>query len=137
LQRGLAVYGDKIGYAADLAGALDNLSHGPTGVSVASGATTQGPSPSASPSSPSSTTPTSPTSPKPSSTPSSSTPPNAQAILTQLNTAFERLQDAYKSGDLAKIGQAQAEVQRLTQQYLNLINKSTSPGTSPSPTPTR
>jgi uncharacterized protein len=134
LQRVLAVYGDKIGYAADLAGALDNLSHGPTGVSVASGATTQGPSPSASPSSPSSSPPTS---PKPSSTPSSSTPPNAQAILTQLNDAFGRLQAAYKSGDLARIGQAQAEVQRLTQKYLDLINKSTSPGASPSPTATR
>src|SRR5262249_57534230 len=83
--------------------------------------------------------------PPPSSTmpPSSSTPQapppanNAQAILTQLNTAFERLQAAYKTGDLAKIGQAQAEVQRLTQEYINLISKSASPSKPPSPTPPR
>jgi uncharacterized membrane protein (UPF0182 family) len=132
LQRVLAVYGDQVGYAADLTGALDNLSHGPTGVSVASGTTTQAPSPSPSPSSPSSSTPAS---PKPSSTPSSP-PGDAQAILTQLNNAFEQLQAAYKTGDLAKIGAAQADVQRLTQEYLNLINKSTPPDKSPSPSPT-
>ncbi len=126
LQRVLVVYGDKVGYATDLAGALDNLSHGPPGVSINTG---QAVSPSQTP------TTTSPSSSSPASTskpPSSSTPPNAQAILTQLNAAFERLQAAYKSGDLAKIGQAQAEVQRLTQQYLTLL--STSPSPSPSGT---
>ena len=45
LQRVLAVYGDKIGYAADLPAALDNLSHGPTGVSLSgTGTNTTSPS---------------------------------------------------------------------------------------------
>ena len=36
------------------------------------------------------------------------------AVLAQLNDALNRLSAAYKSGDLAAIGQAQADVQRLT-----------------------
>jgi len=137
LQRVLVVYGDKVGYATGLGGALNNLSNGlPPGASInVPGQTSQ----------PSSSPPPSSSAPPPSSAkpPSSSTPPapppanNAQAILTQLNTAFERLQAAYKTGDLAKIGQAQAEVQRLTQEYINLISKSSSPSKPPSPTPTR
>ncbi|HKF30932.1 MAG TPA: UPF0182 family protein [Jatrophihabitantaceae bacterium] len=137
LQRVLVVYGDKVGYATGLGGALNNLSNGlPPGASInVPGQTSQ----------PSSSPPPSSSAPPPSSAkpPSSSTPPapppanNAQAILTQLNTAFERLQAAYKTGDLAKIGQAQAEVQRLTQEYINLISKSASPSKPPSPTPTR
>lgn len=124
LQRVLVVYGDKIGYATDLAGALDNLSHGPPGVSISTGQTSTPPSSSSPP--PSSSSP-----PSTSSPPTTTAPPpsnNAQAVLVQLNAAFGRLQDAYKSGDLAKIGQAQADVQRLTQQYLSLINTSSSPG---------
>ena len=137
LQRVLVVYGDKVGYATGLGGALNNLSNGlPPGASInVPGQTSQ----------PSSSPPPSSSAPPPSSAkpPSSSAPPapppanNAQAILTQLNTAFERLQAAYKTGDLAKIGQAQAEVQRLTQEYINLISKSSSPSKPPSPTPTR
>ena len=136
LQRVLVVYGDKVGYATGLAGALNNLSNGlPPGASInVPGQTSQ----------PSSSPPPSSSSPPPSSAkpPSSSTPApppanNAQAILTQLNAAFGRLQAAYKTGDLAKIGQAQAEVQRLTQEYINLISKSASPSKPPSPTPTR
>ena len=137
LQRVLVVYGDKVGYATGLGGALNNLSNGlPPGASInVPGQTSQ----------PSSSPPPSSSAPPPSSAkpPSSSTPPapppanNAQAILTQLNTAFERLQAAYKTGDLAKIGQAQAEVQRLTQEYINLISKSSSSSKPPSPTPTR
>jgi uncharacterized membrane protein (UPF0182 family) len=133
LQRVLVVYGDKVGYATDLQGALQNLSNGqPAGASInIPGQTSSSPPPSASSSTP---PPSSSGKPPPSSTPA---PANAQAILTQLNAAFERLQAAYKSGDLAAIGKEQANVQRLTQEYLNLINKSTSPAKSPSPTPTR
>ncbi len=131
LQRVLAVYGGKIGYDATLAGALDNLSHGPPGVNLNPNGT----------SSPTTPTPsTTPTTPAPNSStkppPSSSGSANAQAVLQQLNTAFVRLQDAYKTGDFAKIGAAQAEVQRLTEQYLGMINTSSAP-TSPKPTATR
>jgi uncharacterized membrane protein (UPF0182 family) len=134
LQRVLVVYGDKVGYATNLAGALANLSNGPPGVSInVPGQTTTQPSSSPPPSN--STPP--PSSSKPPTSSAPAPPANAQAILTQLNAAFARLQAAYKSGDLAAIGKAQADVQRLTQEYLNLINTSSSPGKPPSPTPTR
>ena len=132
LQRVLAVYGKKIGYAADLAGALDNLSHGPTGVSLPGAGSTGTPT---TPTTPSSSPPS--TSGKPSATPSTSAPANAQAVLRQLNDAFNRLQSAYRSGDFTEIGAAQAEVQRLTEQYLSLLDNSTSPSRSPSPSATR
>jgi hypothetical protein len=118
LQRVLVVYGDKVGYATDLAGALDNLSHGPPGASINTGQSVT-PTPSSTAPAPSSAS----SAPPPSSKP----PTNAQAALTQLNGAFGRLQGAYRSGDLKAIGDAQAEVQRLIQQYLKLI----------SPTPAR
>jgi hypothetical protein len=129
------VYGDKVGYATGLAGALNNLSNGlPPGASINVPGQTTTPQTSSAP--PSSSTPP-PSSAKPPSSSTPAPPPSAQAILQQLNTAFERLQAAYKSGDLAAIGAAQADVQRLTQQYLNLINKSTPASKAPSPTPTR
>ncbi len=133
LQRVLAVYGNKVGYAEDLAGALDNLSHGPPGVSLPGAGTST--TPSTSPS----------TSPTPPSSSSSAAPPpatggstGAPAVLRELNQAFLRLQDAYKTGDLAQIGAAQAEVQRLTAQYIGLLGSaSPSPSRSPSPSATR
>ena len=121
LQRVLVVYGDKVGYATNLADALDNLSHGPPGVSISTGQTVNPtPTPSQSGTSPPSTSSTA----KP---PSNAPPNNAQAVLTQLNAAFNTLQNAYKSGDFKAIGDAQAEVQRLTQQYLTLLSSSPTP----------
>jgi len=126
LQRVLVVFGDKVGYATNLADALDNLSHGPPGASINLPGQTN--------------TPTTTPPPTPSGSSSSSKPPassskpppdTAPGVLTQLNAAFNRLQDAYKSGDLAKIGTAQADVQRLTQKYLALLSS------SPTPKPTR
>ena len=59
-------------------------------------------------------------------------------MLRELNTAFLRLQDAWKTGDLAQIGAAQAEVQRLTAQYIGLLGSaSPSPSRSPSQSATR
>jgi len=121
LQRVLVVYGDKVGYATNLADALDNLSHGSPGASINTGQTVN-PTPTPSQTTGSSPPPTSSTS-KPPSTP----PNNAQAVLTQLNAAFNTLQNAYKSGDFKAIGDAQAEVQRLTQQYLTLLSSSSTP----------
>ena len=46
-------------------------------------------------------------------------------VLKQLDAAFTELQNAYKSGDLARIGKAQADVQRLTQEYLALRGSAT------------
>jgi uncharacterized membrane protein (UPF0182 family) len=135
LQRVLAVYGTRVGYAADLAGALDNLSHGPTGVSLPGAGTTTTPPPSTSPSPTNSSTPPSSTATSP---PATGGPSNAQAVLRDLNAAFLRLQDAYKTGDFAQIGAAQAEVQRLTQQYISLLGSASStPSRSPTPSATR
>jgi uncharacterized membrane protein (UPF0182 family) len=128
LQRVLVAYGDKIGYAGNLADALANLSHGSVGSPLTDGSSSGGQS-----SSPSSST-----SPPPSSSPSSSSaeptgPPitGSQAqTLQQLNAALSRLQAAYRSGDFAAIGQAQADVQRLSAAFLK--SQSSSPA---KPTP--
>ncbi len=134
LQRVLAVYGNKVGYAEDLAGALDNLSHGPPGATLPGAGTSPTPSTSPSPSS----SPAPPPSSSSAAPPSSTAPANAQAVLRELNQAFVRLQDAYKTGDFAQIGTAQAEVQRLTEQYLGLLGSaSPNPSRSPSPSSTR
>ncbi len=131
LQRVMVAYGDKIGYAANLADALDNLSHPPVGVSLLGssiggggngGSQTITPSPSPSP-------PTSSSAPSGGSTsPPISIPANQAQILTQLNAALTRLQDAYKTGDFAAIGQAQADVQRLSAAFLK--GQSATPGPS-------
>jgi len=122
LQRVLVAYGDRIGYAANLKEALANLSRPPVGISLidgSSGAQTGSPSPSTSP--PASSSPTA----EPSSPPVTGT--QAQ-LLQQLNTALTELQAAYRSGDFAAIGKAQARVQELTNAYLRA--GSSAPGTS-------
>ncbi|MEO7260335.1 MAG: UPF0182 family protein, partial [Jatrophihabitantaceae bacterium] len=112
LQRVLVAYGDKIGYAGNLADALRNLNQGTVGASLLDGGGNSGgnqtttPAPSTSPPATSAPPPSEPTSPP-------VTGSQAQT-LQQLNAALTRLQAAYRSGDFAAIGQAQADVQRLT-----------------------
>jgi len=123
LQRVLVDYGGKIGYGVTLAQALANLNDSTVGAGIVNGATSGNGS--ATP------TPTPPTSsPKPGTTPA---PPagDVGAILSQLDAAFANLQNAYKTGDLAKIGEAQAQLQALTKQYLNARAAAT-----PTPVPT-
>jgi uncharacterized membrane protein (UPF0182 family) len=135
LQRVLVTYGDKIGYGATLSAALLDITSGrEAGTSLQVGQTggnSSTPPPSSTP------TPTGPGSPSS----SSSTPPlpaSVTAVLAQLDTAFANLDAAYKTGDPVKIGQAEAEIKRLSQQYQQLRSASASP-TSPkaSPSPTR
>jgi uncharacterized membrane protein (UPF0182 family) len=128
LQRVLVVYGDKIGYGSSLADALANLSQGPVGVSISNpGSVSPSPTPSGSPA---------PTSPAPT-TSAPTTPPPLQgqaAMLAELNSAFAELQAAYKTGDFAQVGAAEAKVQQLVQQYLSAYGSaSPSPGSSASP----
>jgi len=131
LQRVLVAYGDKIGYAANLADALDNLSRGPVGVSLLNGGLgntggqTSSPAPSTSP----------PATSSPSSGPTTPPVTGSQAqLVQQLNAALAKLQTAYQSGDFAAIGQAQADVQRLTTAYLKAQSATPSkPSASPSP----
>ncbi len=138
LQRIIAVYGDQVGYGATLTDALSDFLPGHhTGQTLpgAGGSTvtpvTPSPSSSAPPSSPSSSPPSSTT----------TTAPNVDSILAQLDTAFQQLQDAYKTGDPVKVGQAEAKIQQLTNEYLSLRGTpppaSGSPSTSASKTPSR
>ena len=115
LQRVLVAYGDKVGYAANLSNALLNLSVGETGASLTTPGVTSPPDTSSPSSSSASTTPT--PSQSNTSAPPSVTPGEVQ-LLAQLDAALNRLQAAYKAGDFAAVGQAQADVQKLTAAYL-------------------
>jgi len=123
LRRVLAAYGDKIGYGETLSSALRNL----TQPVVGEGINNIG-----------STTPTStpPTAPAPSATPApSGTPQDLNAIVTQLDAAIARLEDAYRRGDLPAIGQAQVDIKRLSDLYLKARSGATA-SASPHPTTT-
>jgi uncharacterized membrane protein (UPF0182 family) len=128
LQRVLVTYGDAIGYGATLSAALSDLQPGHTvGQTLKElGATTTPPSSSSPTATPSSTGTASPTGPV-----------SKDALLAELNSAFSELQNAYKSGDFAVIGQAQAKVQKLLQQYETKYGVSASPSASPTPTGTK
>jgi uncharacterized membrane protein (UPF0182 family) len=133
LRRVLVAYGDKIGYGESLSSALRNLKQPVVGQEVGIGSLV-----------PTSEPPTS-APPATSAAPSSGSPTAATdvpAILSQLDVAFKRLQDAYKSGDFAAIGQAQADLKRLSDAYLkarpsgsSTPSTSASPAPSPSPSP--
>ncbi|MCW2490774.1 MAG: conserved rane protein of unknown function [Frankiales bacterium] len=140
LQRVLVSYGDLIGYGTSVSDAISRLSPAGQVPSLRTGQI-----PSTSP--PSGSPPTSSAPPTGSASPSTVTPvpSDINAILTQLDAALKSLQNAYKSGDFQKIGNAQAEVQRLSNLYLaqrsasssSTPNKSTpkssaSPSSSPS-----
>ncbi len=136
LQAILVNYGDEIGYGSSVSDALTHLA--PYGQVPPLRTSATGGVPPVSSTSPT-PSPTS-TSPTPSSSSPPSTPSGIDTVLRQLNDAFDRLQAAYKSGDLAAIGAAQADVQKYTSEYLNLRDKSSSTPTrsgSPSPTSTR
>jgi uncharacterized membrane protein (UPF0182 family) len=124
LQRVLVVYGnDKIGYASNLAGALSNLNDSQVGVTISNPGSNTSSSP----------PPSSSTSPPPSSStsPSTSTPPatgTVNSVLSQLDSALSKLQDDYKSGNLAAIGADQQLILDLTQQYQKLRSPTPSSG---------
>ncbi|MGI8666433.1 MAG: UPF0182 family membrane protein [Jatrophihabitans sp.] len=125
LQRVLVAFGDKIGYAASLSEALLNLGQSVVGQSLPGNqgvSTPTSPSSSSTPSSTPSATPT----PTLSSPPGTLSPSEGD-LVSQLSAALTRLQQAYKSGDFAAIGQAQADVQRLSAQ----LQKSLSPSATP------
>jgi uncharacterized membrane protein (UPF0182 family) len=100
LRRVLVAYGDKIGYGETLPSALQNLTQSVVGQGINNIG---------------STTPTS--TPPPTPAPSA-VPRDLTAIVTQLDAAIARLQDAYQRGDLPAIGQAQADIKRLSDLYL-------------------
>ena len=126
LRRVIVYFGDSIGYDATLSGALTNLT-----LQSSPGTTTPTPSGSAT------TTPSTPTTSGSSTatpTPGPVSTGNAQidSVLKQLDAAAVALTNAYKTGNLAAIGQAQADLKRLAEQYAQLRTKQSA---SPSPTP--
>jgi uncharacterized membrane protein (UPF0182 family) len=137
LQRVLVTYGDKIGYGATLAAALDDIRLGrSTGASIDALGQTTGTGGTKTPTAPnpsSSATPTAPTSPGTSAgtTPAggSTTPATTvQGVIAQLGQARADLDAAYGTKDPVKIAQAQAREQALVDQLLQL-------GASATPTP--
>ncbi len=139
LQRVLVTYGDKIGYGATLADALDDIRLGrSTGASIgALGQTTTagGKTPTApNPSSTASSTPTS--------TPSSSTPSttpagtgSVQQLLVQLDQAVTARNAAYDSHNADRIAAAEAKVQKIADQLV--AAQSASPSSTPKASPTK
>jgi uncharacterized membrane protein (UPF0182 family) len=126
LRRVAISYGDRIGYGATLADALADLPAGhSTGESLgSSGGGANSPPPSSS-------------SPPPSGTSSPPAPVNQAAALADLNSAFTQLENAYKSGDFQAIGSAQAQVQKLLQQYLAKYGSVPSGSGTPSSSPSK
>lgn len=128
LRRVLVSYGDKVGYADTLTAALSNLDDPPSqvGISVsnpggASGTPTTTPTPTGTPTTGGTGTPT--------------TGATGAVTLSEINTAIADLKAAYKTGDFAKIGQAQARLEQLLNGYSGASNPTTTP--SPTPTPTK
>ncbi len=130
LQRVLVRFGDKLGYGATLSDALADVvldrragsslkQIGQTTTPTTTPSTTPSTSPTTSPSS------TSPSAGTPSTAPSSSAPlpASVNAALAQLDTAYSDLQNAYSSGDPAKIGAAEIKVQQLVKQLVALHAK--------------
>jgi uncharacterized protein len=133
LQRILVSYGDQIGYASNLSDALKNLSQPQVGQSLDIGSSTTATAP------PTGTTTATPT-PTGSATSAPTVPPTQQALLGQLDTAYSDLQAATRTGDFAKIGLAQQQLNVLVQQYLIKYGAPASgPATSarPSGSPTK
>jgi uncharacterized protein len=109
LQRVLVAFGDRVAFAETLPDALDSLfgaGAGSQAPDTGDGGSSSSPTPSTTPSSsPSGTASPSPGSPPPSG--GGTVSPQLQAALTQLATAYNDLQTAYSSKDVAKIGAAQ------------------------------
>jgi uncharacterized protein len=128
LQKVLVLFGENVAVGNTLSQALDSL-FGP-------GAGQRAPD-----------EPTTPTNPAPTTTPPNATtspapptthPPNAgggspelSAAIADINRALSELENAYKSGDLARIGQAQADLQAAIKRYQAI--SSTTPTPSPRP----
>ncbi|MBV9593395.1 MAG: hypothetical protein JO147_06340, partial [Actinobacteria bacterium] len=127
LQRILVAYGDKIGYAADLAGALANLSDNNPGQSLSQGQPTNTTSPSSTSPPPSSPSKSAPPSTSPSQTATGGT--SVESVLSQLDAAITQLQADYKSGNLAAIGTDLQKVQQLTTEYQSLRGSATASAT--------
>ena len=113
LQYVLAAFGDQVAFGSSLTGALDSLfgaGAGSQAPDAGGGSSSSSPTPSGS----ASPTPSGSASPSPSGTPApgGSISPQLQAALSQLGTAYQKLQSAYRSGDVTAIGNAQTALNK-------------------------
>ncbi|HEY6746864.1 MAG TPA: UPF0182 family protein, partial [Mycobacteriales bacterium] len=110
LQRVLVAFGDRVAFASSLTGALDTLfgagagQQAPDAEGSGSSAT---PTPTPTGTSP---PPSGSASPSPTGTGGGTVSPQLNAALAQLATAYTALQNAFKSGDVTAIGDAQTRV---------------------------
>jgi uncharacterized membrane protein (UPF0182 family) len=134
LARVLVVYGDKIGYADTLSGAIENLSQATVGKNInqTPGNGSKSPTPSKSAPAP----PTHSSSP-PAHASTSPKQPSVGKLQAKLDTAYQQLQNAYKSGDQSKIVTAEGKVLELVSRlvHANRGGGGHSPA-APRPTPT-
>jgi uncharacterized protein len=129
LRRILVAYGDNIGYSDSLSGALANLAPGQTPGQELGTVPTTPPSSSTSPPS------SAPSSTAPSTVPKTTTPTgtaSVEVILAQLDAASQRLINAYKTGDPIQVGEAEAQVKKLTEEYLAARGKAVPSSPTPS-----
>jgi uncharacterized protein len=127
MKKVLLSYGDYIAYDNDVAsGIQDLLTQAKTGT----------PTTTTTPPTGTTTPPTTGTSPPTTTTPGVS--PALTKAVNQINSALSDLEAAYKTGDLAKIGAAQAELQTATAAYQAALKAipTPAPTTTPVPTPT-
>ena len=110
LQRVLVAFGDRVAFASSLTGALDTLFGAGAGSQAPDAGGDETTSPSATPSgtSPSASGTTTPA--PPTGTGGGTVSPQLNAALAQLATAYTTLQNAYKSGDVTAIGEAQTRL---------------------------
>jgi uncharacterized protein len=119
LRKVLVDYGDRVGYADTLAGALDQVfgaGAGSTAADSGSGAGGGGTTTPAPPTSAAPTTTPAPTSSPPAAAGNGSNPALDQAVQ-QLNAALDALAAAQRNGDFAAIGQAEAQLQAAARAY--------------------
>jgi uncharacterized protein len=107
----LAAFGDRVAFGASLTEALNSLFGAGAGNQAPdnSGDNSNSPSPTPSGSASQSPSGSAPSSPAPG---GGTISPQLQAALTQLATAVDNLQKAYKSGDVTAIGNAQIAVNK-------------------------
>ena len=139
LQKVLVSFGNDVAVGDTLSQALETL----FGSGAGQQASDQGSSPPATPTATATATGSaSPSSPTPTAASPSSAPgpggTDLAAAVTQISNAIADLKAAYKSGDLAKIGAAQAELESATNAYEKAGGlTATATARPPSPTPTR
>jgi uncharacterized protein len=125
LQRVLVSFGNEIGYAATLQEALDQIFQGE------SGAETEEPPTTGTPTAPPTGAPTSP----PTQPPAGEGGTDLQAAIAEAQQAYDQAQAAQRNGDWAAYGEALSRLEAALARAASLSGESTSAEATPSPSP--